>query len=193
VAYSEFNHHVAGGLLIVIALAELVQVLRPSWSFRSARLFLPAALGVTGVFLLIWSDHEAWPIGSMSLSETLWGGNHEILQHKLYGVLALTIATVEILRRLGVVRHAGWMVPLPAFAIVGGWMLFSHSHGIHPSAHKIAVHHAVMGTLAITAGSSKLVGAALRQRQDAGVLSRWEVLWSCLILLIGLQLVLYSE
>ncbi len=144
------------------------------------------------MFLLIWSDHEAWPIGPMSLFDTLFGGDPEILQHKLYGVLALAIASIEMLRRLGIVRHAGWMVPLPAFAIVGGWMLFAHSHGAHPSAHKIAMHHAVMGTLAITAGSSKLVGA-WRQEHGQGMLSRWEALWSTLILLIALQLMFYSE
>ena len=35
-------------------------------------------------------------------------------------------------------------------------MLFGHSHGFHPSAQKIAMHHAIMGTMALTAGSSKL-------------------------------------
>src|SRR3712207_8174690 len=54
--------------------------------FRS---LLPAALGLTGLFLLIWSDHEAWPIGSLTFSETIFGGDHEILQHKVYGLCAL--------------------------------------------------------------------------------------------------------
>jgi hypothetical protein len=191
VAYSEFNHHVAGWLLIIIALAELGLALRPSVS-PSVRLLLPGALGTTGIFLLIWSDHEAWPVGSMSLWETLYGGDYEILQHKLYGVLALTIASVELLRRSGIARHAAWIAPLPLFAIIGGWMLFSHSHGVHPSAHQIALHHAIMGTLAITAGSSKLVGA-WRSGLALSTSSRWELLWAGLILLIGIQLILYSE
>ena len=191
IAYSEFNHHVAGVLLLVIGCAELSQALRatsPLW----ARLLLPAVLGFMGVFLLVWSDHEAWPIGSLSLSQTLYGGDHEILQHKLYGVLAVLVAAIEVLRRIGRLGHAAWMVPLPAFAIVGGWMLFNHSHGFHPSAQHIALHHAIMGTLAITAGSSKLVsawttGVSLPAR------SRWELLWAVLLLVIGLQLTLYSE
>lgn len=191
IAYSEFNHHVAGFLLVVIGCAELIQALRassPLW----ARLLLPGALGLTGLFLLIWSDHEAWPIGSMSLWDTLYGGDHEILQHKLYGVLALVTSTVEILRRAGLFGHAGWMVPLPAFAIIGGWMLFSHSHGAHPAAHKIALHHAIMGTLAITAGSSRLV-SAWKAGASATAQSWWERLWAGLILLIGIQLIFYSE
>ena len=191
VAYSEFNHHVAGFLLLVIGSAEL------SLAFRSSaalwvRLLLPAALGLMGVFLLIWSDHEAWPIGSLSLAQTLYGGDHEILQHKLYGVLAVLIAAIEILRRIGRLPHAAWMVPLPAFAIIGGWMLFNHSHGFHPSAQHIALHHAVMGTLAITAGSSKLV-SAWQTGASLPVRSRWELLWAVLLVVIGLQLTLYSE
>lgn len=191
IAYSEFNHHVAGLLLLLIGCAELNQALRssaPLW----ARLLLPGALGVMGMFLLIWSDHEAWPIGSMSLSQTLFGGDHEILQHKLYGILALVSASIEILRRSGRVKHAGWMVPLPAFAILGGWMLFGHSHGAHPSADKIALHHAIMGSLAITAGSSRLV-SAWKTRGMMPARSRWELLWAGFLILIALQLIFYFE
>ncbi len=190
-AYSEFNHHLAGVLVLLLGLAELSQSLRLTTS-RWVRLLLPGALAITGTFLLIWSDHDAWPVGALSLSQTWFGGDQEILQHKLYGLLALTIATVEILRRLGRLDHGGWLVPLPAFAIIGGWMLFGHSHGAHPSAHKIALHHTVMGTLAITAGSSKLF-SAWKNGSARPVHARWDLLWAGLILLIGLQLIFYAE
>lgn len=191
IAYSEFNHRVAGLFLMVIGAAELSQALRsssPLW----ARLLLPGALGLTGLFLLIWSDHEAWPVGPLTLYQTIFGGDHEILQHKTYGLCALATASIEILRRSGRVRHPVWMLPLPAFAILGGWMLFSHSHGAHPAAEKIALHHTVMGTLAVTAGASRLASA-----WKTGVMlapqSRWELCWAGLVFLIGVQLILYSE
>ena len=70
-------------------------------------------------------------------------------------------------------------------------MLFGHTHGDHPGAHKIAMHHAIMGTMAVTAGSSKLYSTwALPMR---GPSSRWEWVWSGFILLIGAQLLIYSE
>jgi uncharacterized membrane protein HdeD (DUF308 family) len=188
-AYSEFNHHLAGILVLVIGLTELAMVLgftTLSW----IRFLLPAALAVTGCFLLIWSDHEAWPIGPLSFSETYFGGDWETFQHKLFGILALAVGIAETLRRLDTLRHPGWRVPLPAFAILGGVSLFLHSHGVHPAAHKIAQHHAIMGAMAVTAGSSKL---AAWRRPASSRRSRRELLWSALVILIGIQLLFYSE
>lgn len=191
VAYSEFNHHLAGLFVLLIGVSEMAQALRAQ-SLGWARMLLPAALLGTSVFLLIWSDHEAWPIGPMSLGETFFGHDHEILQHKTYGLLALTVGLIEWYRRLDRVVHVGWLIPLPLFAMVGGLMLFTHSHGAHPSAERIAMHHAVMGTLAVSAGSSKLA-SAWRGVFIGWSRSRWETIWAGLILLIGLQLLIYSE
>jgi hypothetical protein len=191
IAYSEGNHHIAGFMVMVMGLAELSHGLHLP-SLRWARLLLPAALMVAGVFLMIWSDHEAWPIGSLTFAETFGGGDYEILQHKIYGILALAVGSIELIRRLRRIGHKAWASPLPLMAIVGGLMLFGHSHGFHPSAQKIAMHHAIMGTMAITAGSSKLVSNWVGPTERSGS-TNWEWVWVCLILLIGAQLFIYSE
>lgn len=191
IAYSEFNHHLAGVFLLLIGLSELRQAL--GWPLLAwTRFLLPGALAVAGVLLLIWSDHDAWPIGSMTFAQTFLGTDPEVLQHKTYGVLAMSVGTIEFLRRLGWFAHAVWTVPLPIFAIVGGLMLFAHSHGDHPAADKIALHHLMMGTMAITAGSSKLI-SGWRQRQLETERSYWELIWASLVLVIGAQLLFYSE
>jgi len=190
-AYSEFNHHLAGLLVLLIGLSELSYALR-SPSFAWARLLLPGSLGLMGLFLLIWSDHEAWPIGSMGFVDTFFGPDHEIIQHKTYGLMALAIGSIEVLRRFGRMQHRLWAIPLPLFAIVGGLMLFGHSHGTHPAAHKIFIHHTIMGSLAVSAGSSRLAAGWLTDL-PANRGSRWEFLWAGLILLIGIQLLIYSE
>jgi putative copper resistance protein D len=191
IAYSERNHHIAGFLVVMMGAAEFTHVLRLS-SVTWARLLLPSALVVAGLFLLIWSDHEAWPVGSLSFMETFLGGDHEILQHKVYGLLALLVGSVELFRRLGRIGHKAWASPLPLMAIVGGLMLFGHSHGFHPSAQKIAMHHAIMGTMAITAGSTKLLSTWVTPAERSAS-TNWELVWVSLILLIGAQLILYSE
>ncbi|MDF2460429.1 MAG: conserved rane protein of unknown function [Nitrospira sp.] len=191
IAYSEENHHIAGLLVILMGFAELTHAMRLA-ALSWARLLLPSALLCTGVFLLIWSDHEAWPIGSLTFGQSFFGDDPEIIQHKMYGVLALVVGSVELLRRLGRAGHKVWASPLPLMAIVGGLMLFGHSHGFHPSAQRIATHHAIMGTMALTAGSSKLFSTWLHPRRGE-VSVRWDWIWAFLILLIGAQLLIYSE
>jgi hypothetical protein len=191
IAYSEFNHHLTGMLILIIGFSELRQALAiPFWAWT--RFLLPGALLAAGVFLLVWSDHDAWPIGSLGFMQTFFGGDSEILQHKSYALLSLTVGTIELLRRLGQIDHAVWATPLPVFAVIGGLLLFGHSHGVHPSAHTIAMDHAIMGTMAVTAGSSKLLSDWFRSPSHARV-SKWELLWAGLVVLIGMQLLMYSE
>ncbi|MBA5869768.1 MAG: hypothetical protein GDA68_07185 [Nitrospira sp. CR2.1] len=191
IAYSEFNHHLAGVFLLLIGLGEMRQAL--GWRFLAwTRALLPGALIIAGVLLLIWSDHDAWPVGSMTVAQTFGGGDPEVLQHKVYGILALAVGIVEWSRRVGWSKHALWAAPLPLFAIVGGLMLFGHSHGDHPAAQKIALHHVMMGTMAITAGSSKLI-SGWRSRHLLAERSYWDLLWASLVVAIGLQLLIYSE
>jgi len=189
IAYSERNHHVAGLFVILIGLAELGYATR--WTALGwARFVTPAAMLTTGLFLLIWSDHEAWPIGSLTFTQTFLGDESEIVQHKVFGLAALAVGTIELIRRFGRLQRVWWTAPFPLMAIVGGLMLFAHSHGAHPSGEKIALHHAIMGTMAVTAGSSKLF-SGWRNTPQAPL--RWEILWACLILVIGAQLLIYSE
>lgn len=157
-AYSEFNHHMAVVFVLLIGLSEFryALALTPlAWT----RFLLPVAMLGAGSFLMVWSDHEAWPIGSLTFVQTFFGSDWEILQHKLYGVFLMAVGTIELPRRTGRIAQHWWRVPLPVFAILGGLALFLHSHGAHPAAHKIAIHHTIMGILAIT---SRIVQARLR-------------------------------
>lgn len=191
IAYSEFNHHLTGILVLIIGLSEVRQALAiPFWAW--SRFLLPGALLTAGSFLLVWSDHNAWPIGSLSFMQTFFGSDSEIFQHKSYGLLSVAVGMIELLRRFGQLGHAGWATPLPVFAIIGGLMLFGHTHGVHPSADKIAIDHAIMGTMAVTAGSFKLLSDWFRSSSNAPS-SKWELLWAGLLTLIGIQLLIYSE
>jgi len=193
VAYSNFNHHLAGIFILVIGLTELWGALgigMLAWS----RFILPVAMFGMGSYLMIWSDHDAWPIGSLSFTQTLFGGDWEMLQHKVYALLALCIGAIEGLRWVDHrLRHALWAVPFPVFAVVGGLMLFLHSHGDHPSADQIAMNHALMGTLAVAAGFCKLASVRTTAKGNGGDVQRWELAWAGCILLVGLLLLFYSE
>lgn len=197
IAYSEFNHMLAGVGVILVGMIELRTAM--GWmAFAWLRWLLPVALVGSGIFLLIWSDHLAWPIGSWTLVETLSGKDPEMLQHKIFGVLALMVGTVEWFRRAGILGHWCWSALLPGFALIGGMMLFIHMHGPHPAGHQIQNHHNVMGTLALSGGLAWFAGEWLsRPQASIGDSSRWafilKCIWAFLVILIGIQLMFYSE
>lgn len=196
-AYSEFNHHLAGVCVPFIGVSELrdgVGMTVLSWT----RFLLPSAMLAAGAYLIVWSDHDAWPIGSRSVVETFFGGDVETLQHKLYALLLLAVGAIEWVIRSGRVRRRLWTIFLPAFAIVGGAFLFLHSHGTHPAAHKIAMHHTAMGVAAVLAGCCRAVSQYARAPfpmtdPRPGARSGWLIAWASLVLVIGVQLLTYSE
>jgi putative copper resistance protein D len=97
IAYSERNHHIAGWCVVLMGLAELSHAMRlPSIAW--ARLLIPAAMLFSGIFVMIWSDHEAWPIGSLSFTQTFFGHDPEIIQHKIYGFLLFTGMAYDAIR-----------------------------------------------------------------------------------------------
>jgi len=197
IAYSEFNHALAGVGVILVGLSELRTAM--GWQVLAwSRWLLPFSLVGTGIFLLIWSDHEAWPIGSWTLTETLSGKDPEILQHKIFGILALSIGTVEWSLRTGKLSHLFWRTLLPGFALVGGLMLFVHMHAPHPAGHHIQVHHNIMGTLALAGGLAWFAGEFMAQphvysRTSSRLPFLLKTSWALLIVTIGILLLFYSE
>lgn len=191
IAYSEFNHRFVGLFVLLFGLAELgyaLQYALPSWT----RLVLPGAFGIIGAYLLIWSDHEAWPIGSLTFVQTFSGQDLEILQHKFYGVFTSMAAVSETLRRIGWARHPAWAAPLVAGAMIGGLLLFWHSHGNHPANLTIELHHILMGGFGIGAAVSSAM-ASWTPGPSRGSFKRWDLAWAGFVIVIGVQLLLYFE
>jgi copper resistance protein D len=123
---SEFNHHLAGLLVLIAGLLILADgSIRPHWAV--ARHVWPICFLVSGIFLLIFSDTELWPFASQSW---YYGLTHhmEVLQHKVFAVLLLALGVIELRRARGTLtaRWSGWVFPLVAAA--GSVMLLFHDH-----------------------------------------------------------------
>jgi putative copper resistance protein D len=123
---SEFNHHLAGLLVLVAGLLILADgSIRQRWAV--GRHIWPICFLVSGVFLLIFSDTELWPFGEQSW---YFGLTHhkEVLQHKVFAVLLLAVGVIELQRARGILkaRWAGWVFPI--VASTGSLLLLFHEH-----------------------------------------------------------------
>jgi putative copper resistance protein D len=189
--FSEFHHHVAGFFIVVFGLAELGHALKyplPLWT----RFILPGALSVIGVLVLFGDAHSAWPIGSIDFVNAFFGQDREMMEHKLYGVLALTVAFFETLRRSGRGWQAVSAAPLVMLTLAGSLWLFAHSHGEHPALGKIQFQHSLLGIVGIGAALSKGLASWLPSASPQ-VTKRWEVAWAGSEILLGVLLLVYSQ
>ncbi|MDP9263025.1 MAG: hypothetical protein M3O85_01755, partial [Acidobacteriota bacterium] len=123
--WSTFNHRVAGCYLALWGFAALIAGLQgpPGTWWR----FAPSVvlLGLVQ-FLFFRNDPEAWPVGPMSFWDSMQG---EDLQHRVFLLLLLAIAVVELLRAGGRLPEFFAKYSVAILAGLGGAYLLFHKHG----------------------------------------------------------------
>jgi len=183
------NHHIAGFGIIFLALLTYLEE-RNFAKLKYLKFFWPALLYVIGFAVLIWSDPGTWPDGDTPLST-----QPEAIQHKIFAVIALVIATVELFRRMGTLKHIAWRAVLSGAILTAGVFLLFH-HGRH--VHVVHLQHRAMGLTAALLGFAKFteptldgsVGAERRMSVGQRVRSH---LPSFLTFVLGLMFVFYFE
>jgi len=123
--WSVFNHRGAGFFILVWGLTALIAGL---WPRRTWLRFVPSLvlLGLVE-FLFLRNDPETWPIGPIGF----WASNKdpEVFQHRVFLLLLLVIAIVELLRAADRLPPLLQKLALPGLALFGGIYLFFHKHG----------------------------------------------------------------
>ncbi len=124
--WSVLNHRGAGWFIFFWGLAALIAGLQ--WPRRTWLRFLPP-LVLFGLveFLFLRNDPEAWPIGPIGWWASL--RDPEVLQHRVFLLLLLLVAIVELLRAADRLPPLLRKFPLPSLAVFGGVYLFFHNHG----------------------------------------------------------------
>ncbi|MCH9698380.1 MAG: CopD family protein [Gammaproteobacteria bacterium] len=184
-AWSEYNHHFSGIVLIVTSLVGMLYYFR-YWRWTT---YWPFGLMLLSVFLFFRSDAETWPLGPGGFWDSVFS-NIEVLQHRIATVLAFVLGVIEFRVRAG--KQSGRLKYLfPLLCMFGGVMLFMHSHvGFQPkSEFLIQISHIAIGVLAIVMACSRLLEIRL-----SGAVSRATGFISVLALsLIALLLMVYRE
>ena len=190
---SEFNHHLAGLLVILAGVFILVKErLVKYWPL--APFVWPMCFLAAGLFLLVFSDTEIWPFGP----QTPWYAvthNPEDLQHKLFAIILLVLGFVEFQRAKGRFQ-ASWMVWFfPIAASAGAVMLLFHVHSGDmraPNAMETMEHIQQQHRLFASAGLGIAVTSFLAETPQA---SRkiFKNIWPVLLVALGILLMLYTE
>ena len=190
---SEFNHHLAGFLVIAAGLLILAQSkLANRWPLVSYA--WPICFFAAGLFVLIFSDTEIWPFGPQSPWYAITH-NAEDLQHKIFAVILLALAYVEFRRVRGRWKApwAAWFFPI--LGAGGALLLLFHVHGgnMHgPGAMATMEHIQRQHRWFAAAGLGIALANGLAETN-----LKWQQffakVWPVLLIVLGVLLTQYTE
>jgi putative copper resistance protein D len=185
VAWSEYNHHWAGVIVLIMGiLVFLEKTGKAPWARH-----WPLLLVVLAVFLFMRSEAEAWPTGKLTLLESL--RDPEFIQHRAFMLLMTSFAVFEWSVRNRMLRNQWAQYVFPLLCAAGGMMLLTHSHSIANPKESLLIEmtHMPLAVFAVWSGWTRWLELRLDGR--ARVIAGW--LWPVFFSLTALTLLLYRE
>ena len=151
IAWSEYNHHWAGIVVLVAGslalLSQFRQISRLGW----AKYWPLAFLGLA-VFILLRADPEAWPLGP----RPFWGtfSAPDTLEHRLSALLIALFAVFECAVQAGKLRSQWAALFFPGVCALGAAVLLTHGHESGSARDEVLanVSHIMIALLGATAG-----------------------------------------
>ncbi len=184
IAWSEYNHHWAGVLVLAIGLIALMEHFGVKQAKHWPLLFLVLAL-----FLLLRSDPEVWPMGSEGLIESL--RDPEVVQHRMFVLIIILFGGFEWRVRAGKWGSSKAALVFPLVTAVGAALLLTHQHAISNVRDQMLIElsHTPLAVLGVTAAWARWLEIRL---DPAG--RRWPgIIWPVCFMLIGCILLDYRE
>ena len=186
-AWSEYNHHWAGIVVLVMGLlAFAAQAGQVSWPRH-----WPLAFFGLSAFLFLRSDPETWPLGPVGFWATL--ADPEVLLHRFFALLVIALAVFEWRVQTGRIASGSARLIFPVLIAVSGALLLTHSHSLGNLKEEVLAElsHIPLAILAVTAGWSRWLELRLpSENQTRNIMAR---LWPVCFALIGVVLLNYRE
>jgi len=186
-AWSEYNHHWAGIIVLSVGLlALLAQAGKISWARSWPLLFLGLS-----VFLFLRSDPEVWPLGPNGFWVTF--ADPEVLMHRIFAALVIALAVFEWRVQTGRVASPNVRLVFPMLVAFAGALLLAHSHSLGNIKEEVLAElsHIPLAILAIMVGWSRWLELRLPAENHARA---WLAkLWPVCVSLIGVFLLNYRE
>ena len=185
-AWSEYNHHWAG---LIVVVAGLLALLSRHRTMRWAR-FWPLSFAGLAVFILLRADPENWPLGPRPFWQSF--AAPDVLQHRFGALLIVIFAAFECAVQAGRLRAWWATYVFPAMCALGAAMLLTHEHSARDVKEALIAEmsHTPIALLGITAGCSRWLELRLPKSRMATIAS---YLWPLCLALVGFILLNYRE
>jgi putative copper resistance protein D len=185
-AWSEYNHHWAG---LIVLIAGLLALLSRHRTMRWAR-FWPLSFAGLTVFILLRADPENWPLGPRPFWQSF--AAPDVLLHRVGALLIVVFAAFECAVQAGKLRARWATYVFPAMCALGAALLLTHEHSARDvkEAMLAEMSHTPIALLGITAGCSRWLELRLPRSRMASIAS---YLWPLCLALVGLVLLNYRE
>jgi copper resistance protein D len=186
-AWSEYNHHWAGIVVLAMGLLALVaQAAKSSWARNWPLVFFGLS-----AFLFLRSDPETWPLGPIGFWATL--ADPEVLLHRFFALLVIALAIFEWRVQTERATSSYARLAFPLLIAVSGALLLTHSHSLGNIKEEVLAElsHIPLAIFAVMAGWARWLELRLPvDNPTRGILAR---LWPISIAMIGVILLNYRE
>ncbi len=185
-AWSEYNHHWAG---LIVLIAGLLALLSRYRRMRWAR-FWPLSFAGLAVFILLRADPENWPLGPRPFWQSF--AAPDVLQHRVGALLIVVFAAFECAVQAGKLKARWATYIFPAMCALGAALLLTHEHSARDvkEAMLAEMSHTPIALLGVTAGCGRWLELRLPKSRMATIAS---YLWPLCLALVGLILMNYRE
>ena len=189
-AWSEYNHHWAGLIVLACGLLALARHWLPQGRWQSVAANWPLLFIGLAVFIVLRADPENWPLGPRPFWESF--ASPDVLEHRLYAVLITCFALFEWAVATGRLRAAWASYVFPLLCAAGGAALLTHSHGLANVKDETLAElsHGAIAVLGATAGWARWLEVRLPGSRGARY-AAW--VWPVCLALVGGFLLDYRE
>ena len=185
IAWSEYNHHLAGLLVVAIGLLALLDRTGKAPGARN----WPLLFLLLGGFLWIKADPEVWPLGDVGFWASL--RDPEVVQHRVFVLLIAGFAIFEWRVRTGRIKTSRAALVFPFIIALGAGLLLTHSHALSNIKEQLLIElsHVPLALAGMTAGAARWL--ELRLDGPGSRIAGW--VWPPAFLVVGLILLFYRE
>jgi copper resistance protein D len=185
IAWSEYNHNLAGLFVLAVGLLALLdRTGKAPWARNWPLLFL-----LLGGFLWIKADPEVWPLGDVGFWASL--RDPEVVQHRLFVILIAGFAIFEWRVRTGRIKNPRAALVFPLIMSLGAALLLTHSHALSNIKEQLLmeISHVPVALAGMTAGAARWL--ELRLDGPGSRVAGW--VWPPAFMVVGVILLFYRE